>query len=95
MNEEAYNYLKRHKLARIPYISRENSLLFVHRLYKKNAKSVSVSATGVNYFIIEMFVICNNRNSTNDVLTEILKTKPYAVEGVEENSLKVQWKLGS
>lgn len=94
MNEEAYRYLQQYGVSKIPYIGRENSFLFVERLYKKNALSVSVSAVGVNNFIIEMLVISGGSNSVKDILLEILKTKPYAIEESRRNCFRVKWKLG-
>jgi len=94
MNEEASRYLRHYVTSRIPYIGRSNSLLFVDRLYKKNALGVTVSATGVNDFIIEMTVISGSSYSSKDILIEILKTKPYAITEARRNSFNVQWKLG-
>jgi hypothetical protein len=94
MNEEASRYLQHYGTSRIPYIGRQNSILFVDRLYKKNALSVSVSATGVNQFIIEILVICGNSNSVKNILLEILKAKPYAIEESRRNCFRVKWRLG-
>jgi hypothetical protein len=94
MNEEASRYLQYYRTSRIPYIGRQNSCLFIDRLYKKEALSVSVSATGVNEFILEIIIVCGASNSVKDILLESLKTKPYAIEEVKRNIFKVKWKLG-
>lgn len=94
MNLEASRYLNDYGTARIPYIGRPNSILFVDRLYKKKAMSVVVSAIGINDFIIEMIITGATSDSIKDIILEILKSKPYAIKETSRNVFKVQWKIG-
>lgn len=94
MNEEASRYLHEHISSCIPYIGRSNSVLFVDKLYKQQALSVSITTTGVNQFIIGILVIVGNSESVKNILLEILKTKPYSIDETRRNCFRVAWKLG-
>lgn len=91
---EAKKFIELYGFSRVPYIGRENSLLFFSNLYKKGALSVIVCDLNINHFITEILISCGSFTIIKNVVLEILKTNPYSLEEIKRNVFKVKWKLG-
>jgi len=83
-------------LAKIPYLGRDSTEVFIDFLYKMGAQSVEISkvshAVSFSNFIREMYVRITDQEKVRDLLNLMFKAHPFAIEETTARVFRLEWR---